>query len=137
MRNIFSIPKIESPKIQKMAFRKKGDRTLTKADKKKEMKNVKHKCQKCKRTFSDYLLEVHHKKGVSTYKAKKYEPDIPYIEFYTKRRKKASYDRSKNLMILCPICHKKVHKEERDKKKVKKKAKKKFNPLNPKFNFKI
>lgn len=131
------MPKIESPKIQKMAVRKKGDRTLTQADKKKEMRNVKHKCQKCKKKFPAHLLDIHHKKGVASHKTKGMV-DIGYIEFYTKRKKKASYDNSKNLIVLCPTCHRKVHKEESDKRKSKKKrATKKFDPLNPKFDFKF
>ena len=48
------MPKIESPKLTKMRFAKKGERTLTKADKKKELRNSKHKCQKCKKTFPAY-----------------------------------------------------------------------------------
>ena len=143
MKNLFKMPKIEKPRIQKMALRKKGDRTLTKADKKKEMRNAKHKCQRCKKKFPAHLLDIHHKKGVATYKTKGMV-DVGYIEFYSKRKKKASSDRSKNLVVLCPTCHRQVHKEESDKKKItKKKTTKRIssnNPLNfkaPKFDFKI
>ena len=107
------IPKIASPKITKMRYAKKGERTLTQADKKKEMKSAKHNCQKCKKKFPAHLLDIHHKKGVASHKTKDVA-DIGYIEFYTKRKKKASYDRSKNLIVLCPTCHRKVHKEESD-----------------------
>jgi len=128
MNNLYKIPKIQKVKIQKIAFRKKGDRTLTKADKKKEMRNAQHRCQKCKKKFSAYLLDIHHKKGVASHKTRGMV-DVGYVEFYTKRKKKASYDRSKNLMVLCPTCHRKVHKEESDKKKSKKKTKKCTNFL--------
>lgn len=119
-------PKIKSPTIAKMRISRRGERTLTSADKKKEMRNVKHTCQKCKKKFPAYLLDIHHRKSVSSHKSKDMI-DIGYIEFYTKRKKKASYDRSKNLMVLCPTCHREVHKEESNKKKVKKKPIKK-NP---------
>lgn len=127
---IFDIPKmkalkIKSPPIQKMRFAKKGERTLTHADKKKELRNAKHKCQKCKKSFPAYLLDVHHKKSVASHKSKRDEIDMGYLEFYTKRKKKARYDRSKNLMVLCPTCHRKVHRDEREKNKAKKKPRKK------------
>ena len=122
------MPRIRTPKIktqiEKMRFAKKGERTLTQADKKKEMRNAKHKCQKCKKSFPAHLLDIHHKKGVASYKSGRDMVDIGYIEFYTKRKKKASYDKSKNLMVLCPTCHRKVHKEERERKAKKKPRKK-------------
>ena len=64
---------------------RKGDRTLTSADKKKEMRNSKHTCQKCKKKFPAYLLDIHHKKSVSSHKSKEII-DMPYMEFYTKRK---------------------------------------------------
>jgi len=127
----FNMPKIKpvkvkSPQIAKMRISRKGERTLTQADKKKEMRNVKHKCQKCHKSFPAYQLDIHHKKGVASYKSKGIA-DMDYIEFYLKRKKKASYDRSKNLMVLCKNCHVKVHKEESDKRKAKKPKKKPFS----------
>lgn len=127
--------KIKPPQMDKVRFAKEGERTLTQADKKKEMRNAKHKCQKCKKKFPAHLLDIHHKKGVASYKSKEMV-DIGYIEFYKKRKKKAHYDRSKNLMVLCPTCHRKVHKEESDKRKAKKKTKPSKNPFDikmPKF----
>jgi len=129
--------KLKPPKIAKMRYAKKGERTLTQADKKKELRNAKHKCQKCKKSFPAHLLDVHHKKGVASYKTKGMI-DIGYLEFYDKRKKKAHYDRSKNLMVLCPTCHRKVHREESEKRKAKKKKQTKNNILNikmPKFKF--
>jgi 5-methylcytosine-specific restriction endonuclease McrA len=121
------MPKIKSPVITKTRFARKGERTLTQADKKKEMRNSKHVCQKCKKKFPAHLLDIHHKRSVASHKIKEMV-DIGYIEFYTKRKKRASYDRSKNLMVLCPTCHRKVHKEESEKRKAKKKKVKKRNP---------
>lgn len=142
----FNLPKqkpmkIQKLKVAKMRIAKKGDRTLTPADKKKEKLNAKHKCQRCKKSFPARLLDIHHKKGVATYKSKN-QIDIGYIEFYERRRKKASYDRSSNLIVLCPTCHRKVHLEESEKKKVKKKIalkreakKRKLNPFAPSYKF--
>jgi len=110
--------------VAKMRTARKGERGLTAGDKKKQKLKVHHRCQRCKKIFEGYLLEVHHKKGVATYKNKDIV-DLPYLEFYYKRKKKAHYDRNKNLMVLCRNCHKKVHKEESDIKKEKKKAQKK------------
>ena len=106
--------------VAKMRTARKGERTLTAGDKKNQKLKVNHKCQRCKKMFEGYLLEVHHKKGVATYKHKDLV-DLPYLEFYNKRKKKAHYDKDKNLMVLCLICHKEVHKEESDLKKQKKK----------------
>ncbi len=124
--------KMKSPQITKMRYAKKGERTLTQADKKKEMRNVKHTCQKCRKKFPAHLLDIHHKKGVASHKTKGMV-DVGYIEFYTKRKKKASYDRSKNLMVLCPTCHRKVHKEESEKRKSRKRKTK--DPFKLDFGF--
>ena len=117
-------PMIKQPKIAKVRFTKKGERTLTRADKEDEKRNAKHKCQKCKKSFPAHKLIVHHKKGVASYKSKN---DIGYLEFYNKRKKKANYDKSENLMVLCLNCHADVHKEESDKRKS---QKKKIKPNN-------
>lgn len=128
----FKPPKIEhitdtfitpkTTKLPKPIFRRKGERTLTGGDKKKEKENAKHKCQRCRKTFNARYLIIHHKIPISNYKSKGL--DLPYLEFYNKRKKKAHYDRSKNLMVLCLICHKKVHDEESEKRKAKNKRKK-------------
>jgi len=129
-----TMPKIEKIKIAKMTYRRKGDRSLTQGDKKKEFRNAKHKCQRCKKKFPAHKLCIHHKKGVANYKNKGLV-DIPYIEFYMKRKKKNTYDRSKNLMVLCRNCHADVHKEESEQRKEKKKkAMKRIKQSNPYVN---
>ena len=114
--------KIKQPTFPKLRIRRQGERTLTSGDKRKEKEKFKGRCQRCKKKFPLNLLSVHHKKEISKYKSKG-PIDIPYLEFYNKRKKKAHYDKSKNLMVLCPTCHKEVHNEESAKRKAKKKIK--------------
>ncbi len=130
---LFDVPKMKPLRLSKMRIKRKGERTLTQSDKKKVKKKKGNKCQRCRKAFSQNLLVVHHRKAVAGYKSKGLE--LPQYEMYTKRKKKAHYDREKNLMVLCPTCHKKVHNEESDKDKIKKKkAKKRNSGLNiPRF----
>lgn len=115
----FKSPKLEPIKIQKLRFKKQGERTLTQGDKNKEKATKGNKCQRCRKKFAKNILVIHHKKEVARYKPKGL--NLSTLEFYDKRKKKAHYDSPKNLMVLCPTCHTIVHNQESIKKKAKKK----------------
>lgn len=81
--NMFGLPK-EKTKDPRRAF--------TKGQEKKALseRGAKAKCDKCHKLFEINILEKHHKKAHS----------------------KGGRSVSRNLMVLCPTCHRKIHIQE-------------------------
>ena len=98
------LPGIESPRKRTL---KAGE--INKLKKEKGMR-----CQRCKRRFPIYVLELHHKKPIHAFRDGT-KLTIPLLE----KIRRPSYDWKKNLMVLCRNCHKIKHHELSQKEKEK------------------
>lgn len=112
----FKIPKerpikIEKIKVPKVYVTKNGDRTLTSAQKRKLKEENGFRCQKCGEKYEARLLEVHHKKSISSHKDK-FGLSVPIYSWGKKYIPK--YDRHKsNLEVVCYKCHDNTKKKRR------------------------
>jgi hypothetical protein len=104
--------KIPKLKIDKFHITNVGDRTLTPAQKRKLKESVRYKCSRCHKKFESRLLEIHHKKSVSSHKNKLTGVDLP---IYSMGKKYIpAYDRRKsNLEVVCVFCHDKTKKRKK------------------------
>ena len=97
------------PKNRELTFysTKSGDRTLTKAQKRKIKEEQGFKCAHCHKKKPARYLEIHHKKEISEHKSS-LGVDLPY--FSLGKKIKPAYDKKNNLEAVCIDCHDKTKK---------------------------
>jgi len=122
--------------------KEKKKRTLTTAKKRDILYEAGNRCQLCKKKFPPSVLHVHHIKEVSKHKEKTHPLDVS-ADVWGTSKKKPTYDRKSNLIVVCPNCHTKYHRglvKKKDVKKAKggkKKTKKVKRKNNSPFDIKI
>ena len=100
IKNTRSKNNLGMPSIKSMTYHttRAGDRTLTPAQKRKVKEEQGFKCAKCGKKYDGRLLEVHHKKSISSHKS----PigfDMPVYSLCKKIKPKS--DRRSNLEVVC------------------------------------